>query len=87
MVLLVGEYSVGKSSFIKYMLDQDFPGIRIGPEPTTDEFSVVMHGQSERVVPGNAAIIDRSRPFQKLERFGMSFVSKFSIAELPSPIL
>jgi polynucleotide 5'-kinase involved in rRNA processing len=38
MVMLVGQYSTGKTTFIKYLLEQDFPGIRIGPEPTTDRF-------------------------------------------------
>ena len=38
-VLLVGQYSVGKTSFIKYLLGRDFPGQRIGPEPTTDRFT------------------------------------------------
>lgn len=38
-VLLVGQYSVGKTSFIRYLLGQDFPGQRIGPEPTTDRFT------------------------------------------------
>ena len=38
-VLLVGQYSVGKTSFIRYLLGRDFPGQRIGPEPTTDRFT------------------------------------------------
>ena len=29
-VLLVGQYSVGKTSFIRYLLGRDFPGQRIG---------------------------------------------------------
>lgn len=36
MVMLVGQYSTGKTTFIRYLLESDFPGIRIGPEPTTD---------------------------------------------------
>ena len=39
MVMLVGQYSTGKTTFIRYLLEQDFPGIRIGPEPTTDRFA------------------------------------------------
>ncbi len=35
-VLLLGQYSTGKTSFIEYMLERPFPGQRIGPEPTTD---------------------------------------------------
>jgi EH domain-containing protein 1 len=46
MILLVGQYSTGKTTFIKYLLERDFPGIRIGPEPTTDSFIAVMHGES-----------------------------------------
>ena len=38
-VLLVGQYSVGKTSFIRYLLGRDFPGQRIGPAPTTDRFT------------------------------------------------
>ncbi len=34
-VMLLGQYSVGKTTFIRYLLGQDFPGQRIGPEPTT----------------------------------------------------
>lgn len=33
MILLVGQYSTGKTTFIRYLLEQDFPGMRIGPEP------------------------------------------------------
>jgi GTPase SAR1 family protein len=38
-VMLIGQYSVGKTSFIRYLLGRDFPGQRIGPEPTTDRFT------------------------------------------------
>ena len=52
--MLVGQYSVGKTSFIKYLLGKDFPGSRIGPEPTTDKFTAVFDGPEERTIPGNA---------------------------------
>jgi hypothetical protein len=42
MVMLVGQYSTGKTTFIRYLLEQDFPGIRIGPEPTTDRYVVLL---------------------------------------------
>ena len=48
MVLLLGQYSVGKTSFIRYLLGRDFPGQHIGPEPTTDRFIAVMHGKEVR---------------------------------------
>ena len=51
-VMLIGQYSVGKTSFIRYLLGRDFPGQRIGPEPTTDRFT----GRSPwfASVPGSA---------------------------------
>ena len=47
MVLIIGQYSVGKTSFIRSLLKQDFPGQRIGPEPTTDRFTAIMYPSSE----------------------------------------
>ncbi len=44
MVLLLGQYSVGKTTFIQNLLERDFPGIRIGPEPTTDRFVAITYG-------------------------------------------
>lgn len=43
IVLLIGQYSVGKTSFIEFMIQRSLPGQRIGPEPTTDRFVAVVH--------------------------------------------
>uniref|UniRef100_A0AAY4CCB0 Achaete scute target 1 n=1 Tax=Denticeps clupeoides TaxID=299321 RepID=A0AAY4CCB0_9TELE len=87
MVLLVGQYSTGKTSFIRYLLEQDFPGMRIGPEPTTDSFIAVMHGDIEGLVPGNALVVDPKKPFRKLNAFGNAFLNRFVCAQLPNPVL
>ncbi|XP_060547847.1 EH domain-containing protein 1-like [Pantherophis guttatus] len=87
MVLLVGQYSTGKTTFIRHLLEQDFPGMRIGPEPTTDSFIAVMGGESEGVVPGNALVVDPRRPFRKLNAFGNAFLNRFMCAQLPNPVL
>ncbi|VAI91499.1 unnamed protein product [Triticum turgidum subsp. durum] len=42
MVMLLGQYSTGKTTFIKHLLKTSYPGAHIGPEPTTDRFVVVM---------------------------------------------
>lgn len=39
-VLLLGQYSTGKTTFIKHLLGRDYPGIHIGPEPTTGQLAV-----------------------------------------------
>jgi len=77
MVLLLGQYSVGKTSFIEYMLKRQFPGMRIGPEPTTDRFVAVMHDKEDKVIPGNALSVDSDRPFHGLNAFGNGFLTKF----------
>jgi len=87
MVLLIGQYSVGKTTFIKFLLERDFPGMRIGPEPTTDKFAAILHGLQERIIPGHAAAVDRNKPFQSLESFGTDFLNRFEVSECNAPIL
>ena len=53
----------GKTTFIKHLLGQDYPGCHIGPEPTTDRFVVVMHGPDERRTPGNTLVVTPDKPF------------------------
>lgn len=77
MVLLLGQYSVGKTTFIRYLIQRDFPGIRIGPEPTTDRFVAVMHGKDDQVVPGNALCVASDKPFRALTMFGTQFMASF----------
>lgn len=76
MVLVAGQYSTGKTSFIQYLLEQEVPGSRVGPEPTTDCFVAVMHGETEGIVPGNALVVDPDKPFRKLNPFGNTFLNR-----------
>ncbi|XP_075048938.1 EH domain-containing protein 4 [Mixophyes fleayi] len=87
MVLLVGQYSTGKTTFIRYLLEQDFPGMRIGPEPTTDSFIAVMHGEKEGSIPGNALVVDPKKPFRKLNSFGNAFLNRFMCSQVPNQVL
>jgi hypothetical protein len=57
------------------LIERDFPGARIGPEPTTDRFIAVMHGNEERVLLGNAVAVQADKPFMALQKFGMTFLS------------
>mmetsp|Transcript_11094 Transcript_11094/g.31923 ORF Transcript_11094/g.31923 Transcript_11094/m.31923 type:complete len:538 (-) Transcript_11094:113-1726(-) len=87
MVLLLGQYSTGKSTFIRHLLQRDYPGLRIGPEPTTDKFVCVSYGEADSVTPGNALVVDKSLPFTQLSHFGNAFLSRLECARLPSPVL
>ena len=86
-MLLVGQYSTGKTTFIKYLLESDFPGIRIGPEPTTDRFIAVMHNEVDGVIPGNALVVDPQKPFRPLSKFGNAFLNRFQCSQLRNPVL
>jgi len=91
--LLLGQYSVGKTSFIQYLLGgKAFPGMRIGPEPTTDRFVVITesHDGVDKLIPGAALCSQADRPFRGLSSFGNAFLSRLEAAELnsnESPIL
>jgi len=87
MVLLVGQYSTGKTTFIKYLLEREFPGIRIGPEPTTDRFIAVMHNESEGIIPGNALVVDPKKQFRPLAKFGNAFLNRLQCSQVNSPVL
>ncbi|XP_023520754.1 EH domain-containing protein 1-like [Cucurbita pepo subsp. pepo] len=87
MVMLLGQYSTGKTTFIKHMLRSSYPGAHIGPEPTTDRFVVVMSGPDERSIPGNTVAVQADMPFNGLTTFGTSFLSKFECSQMPHPLL
>lgn len=87
MILLVGQYSTGKTTFIRYLLERDFPGIRIGPEPTTDRFIAVMYDEKEGVIPGNALVVDPKKQFRPLGKYGNAFLNRLQCSTVNSPVL
>ncbi|XP_024962147.1 EH domain-containing protein 1-like [Cynara cardunculus var. scolymus] len=87
MVMLLGQYSTGKTTFIKHLLKCNYPGAHIGPEPTTDRFIVVMGGPDERSVPGNTIAVQADMPFNALTTFGGAFLSKFECSQMAHPLL
>ncbi|KAJ1921497.1 hypothetical protein IWQ60_006740 [Tieghemiomyces parasiticus] len=87
MVLLLGQYSTGKTSFVEYLLRQPYPGAHIGIEPTTDRFIAITDGPEPKVIPGHAAAVAGDMPFQGLQRYGNTFLSRFQVSQLPHPML
>ena len=86
-VLLLGQYSVGKTTFIKHLIKADYPGIHIGPEPTTDRYIAVVHGKENKIIKGNALTGVVDLPFAGLSTFGAGFLNKFEAAVVPAPLL
>ncbi|KAM6966904.1 sarcalumenin isoform 1-T1 [Tautogolabrus adspersus] len=89
MVLFLGPWSVGKSSMINYLLGMhDSPyQLYTGAEPTTSEFTVIMHGEKIRSVEGIVMAADSSRSFSPLEKFGQNFLEKLIGIEMPHKLL
>ncbi|KAM9317851.1 EH domain-containing protein 2-like [Pholidichthys leucotaenia] len=87
MVLVMGQYSTGKTTFIRYLIEQDFLGGRVGPEPTTDCFTALMYGEPEGIIPGNALTMDPKKPFRNLDPFGNSFLNRFQCVQMPNQVL
>ncbi|XP_054271837.1 EH domain-containing protein 1-like [Macrosteles quadrilineatus] len=87
MIMFIGQYSTGKTTLIKYLLEQEFPGCHIGPEPTTDRFIVIMKGEKGNCIPGNALVLDPKKQFKPLTKFGTSFLNRFQCSLVESPVL
>lgn len=86
-VLLLGQYSTGKTTFIKSLIGMDYPDMNIGPEPTTDRFIAVVHGDNPKIIRGNAFTGVTDLPFTGLNIYGSAFLDHFSAAICPSELL
>lgn len=64
-----------------------FIGLSLGAEPTTSEFTVIMHGEKIRSVEGIVMAADSSRSFSPLEKFGQNFLEKLIGIEMPHKLL
>ncbi|XP_061625438.1 uncharacterized protein LOC133476288 isoform X1 [Phyllopteryx taeniolatus] len=89
MALFLGPWSVGKSSMINYLLGlQDTSHeLYTGAEPTTSEYTVIMHGEKFRTIEGIVMAADSSRSFSPLEKFGQGFLERLVGFEMPHKLL
>jgi len=44
-------------SFFPFKKQADYPGLRVGPEPTTDKFVAIMAGPSRQQLPGGTCTV------------------------------
>jgi hypothetical protein len=86
-VLLLGQYSTGKTTMVKWLIGRNSPHFDIRPQPSTDRFMAVVHGDEEHVVKGNAAAVLPQLPYQGLNEFGSTFLSSFQALVQPADIL
>jgi len=88
IVLVIGNYSSGKSTFINELLGA--PIQRTGQSPTDDSFTVITApgpDEPEGLVPGGSVVGDERLPFAGLRRFGEKLISHLQIRKVRSPIV
>lgn len=66
-----------------------FPPLTVdaGAEPTTSEFTVLMHGPKLKTIEGIVMAADSARSFSPLEKFGQNFLEKLIGIEVPHKLL
>merc|ERR1711936_920445 len=79
ILLTMGQYSTGKTTFIKALLNGcEYPGMHIAAEMSTDNFISVLRGPTDDSIPGNALVNNTQLPFHSLKfAFGENFLQRF----------
>ncbi|OKY73632.1 MAG: dynamin family protein [Desulfobulbaceae bacterium DB1] len=88
MVLVIGNYSSGKSTLINEILGRELQ--RTGQAPTDDSFTIITsHGREdgEPVIPGSTLVNDDTLPFARFKSFGEQFISHFRLKKVTLPFL
>lgn len=88
IVLIIGNYSSGKSTLINELLGKDIQ--RTGQAPTDDSFTIITAGgagEGTSEVPGSTLVNDETLPFGNFKKFGERFVSHFLLKKVDNPDL
>jgi len=87
LVLILGNYSSGKSTFINELVGKDIQ--RTGQAPTDDSFTVITapeSGSAEGDVPGADVVNNAQLPFAPFKVFGEQFISHLRMKKIASPL-
>lgn len=93
-VLVLGNYSSGKSTLINEFLGSTIQGT--GQAPTDDSFTIITYGEDDteddtvRVIEerdGKFLLSDPEYPFETLKKHGQRFASHFRLKKVNSPFL
>lgn len=86
IVLILGNYSSGKSTLINELLGTEVQ--QTGQAPTDDSFTVLTHGDgSVATRDGKVLLNDEQYPFASLRKHGSRFSSHFRLKTVPSDLL
>ena len=73
LILMLGNHSSGKSSFINHFLNQDLQ--LTGMAPTDEDFTIIRYGTIEQSQSGNSLISNPELGYAGLSQFGPRFLS------------
>ena len=88
IVLILGNFSSGKSTLINELFETDIQ--RTGQSPTDDSFTILTAPDKDsapREISGSSVINDERLPFTTFKKFGGQFAAHFSMKQLDSPLL
>jgi GTPase SAR1 family protein len=88
IVLLLGNYSSGKSTLINELFGSDIQ--RTGQSPTDDSFTIITspdHGSTPKEISGSNLVNDELLPFTAFKQYGEQFISHFTMKQIDSPQL
>ena len=84
-VLLLGNHSSGKSTFINYLLGAGVQ--KTGVAPTDDGFTIITHGPTEIDRDGATIVGNPDLPYEGLRHFGDQLVSHVRLKQRPVDLL
>ncbi len=84
-VLLLGNHSSGKSTFINFLLGAGVQ--KTGLAPTDDAFTILTHGAREEERDGQAVVTNPDLPYAGLRSFGAGLLSHFRLKSRPMELL
>ncbi len=84
-VILLGNHSSGKSTFINYLLGDSLQ--KTGVAPTDDGFTLITAGETNEESRGPGAIERRDFPFVGMDKLGPGFLSRLRVKARTSDIL
>jgi len=88
IVLILGNYSSGKSTLINELLGLDIQ--KTGQAPTDDSFTVITHNETSGSIEerdGMVLLNDPQFPFAHLKKQGQRFAAHFRLKKVHAPIL
>ena len=88
LVLVIGNYSSGKSTLINELLEREVQ--RVGQSPTDDSFTVLSRPEQagdEKEVPGSAVVADERLPFEALKKFGEKLLAHVRLKYVDASVL